>query len=259
MSTSITRRAALTGSAAGAAAIVAGTLPAIAIAADHPDAELFALGRQHDAIYAKMKDAERRMDIVAPLGPKPIEPEALKVRPGDEALGMPKPYDYGVGGPDNYNWREVNELKRNRRVRPYRGPVKLERVEYADVPEIVTAAIAYSNARDEPWPEAQARADEIVSAFEAYDAERKCPEYDCEAVAEIEKEIDGYYDELRPVDEAIVAMRAVTLDGLLVKARAVRWMYHDDPEEIMVGTNGTDHDIMCSITADLWAMQEGQS
>lgn len=206
-----------------------------------------------------MKDAERRIDLVAPPRPEPIKPEALKVRPGEEALGMPRPFDYGVGRPDTYGWREVDQLRGKVQARPYYGPVKLASVEYADVREIMAEALDYVHAREKPWPEAQARADEIVSAHDAYMAEWKSPEYDCEAVAEIEKEIDAYHDEVRPVAEAIVATRAVTLDGLLVKARAVRWIYRDDPEQLIAEANGTDDELLRSITTDLWAMQEGQS
>ena len=76
-------------------------------------------------------------------------------------------------------------------------------------------------------------------------------EFGSQAWADIENKIDRYHDELRPVGEAIVATRAVTLDGLLVKARAVQWAYRDDPEQLMAQANGTDDELSRSITADL--------
>lgn len=55
--------------------------------------------------------------------------------------------------------------------------------------------------------------------------------------------------------QEIAATRAVTLDGLLVKARAVRWLYREDPEVVTADADGTDDELVRSITADLWAMQ----
>ena len=76
---------------------------------------------------------------------------------------------------------------------------------------------------------------------------------------EIEKEIEAYNDELRPVNDAIAATRAATLDGLLVKARAIRWLYREDPEQLLADAGCSDDELMRSITVDLWAMQEGDA
>ena len=161
--------------------------------------------------------------------------------------------------PDTYDWREVDQLRGKRRVRHYRGAIELAPREYSSVVEIMDEAVAYVKVRGEPWPEAQARADEIVAAHDAHIAEINGPEGFSEAVADIEDEIEAYYDEMRPVADAIVATRAVTVDGLMVKARAIRWIYFADPEQLMAEANGTDDELLRSIASDLWAMREGQS
>jgi hypothetical protein len=74
------------------------------------------------------------------------------------------------------------------------------------------------------WPEAQARADEIVAAYRARDAE-------CEAV---ERSVgfdrsddvsDEIHDKINALEDGIIDIPAKTLPGLRVKAMAVAWCY----------------------------------
>ena len=161
--------------------------------------------------------------VLSRLDLSQINPDALKVRPGDAKLGMTTPSDYGLGVPDTYGERQVEYMRGKRQVRRYYGPIKLSQLKYIAAPGRRWRR-RLPTRREEAWPEAQSRANKIVAAHEDYKAARHRPEYASGAVAEIEDELDTYQEKLRPVADAIAATRAVTLDGLLVKSRAIRWL-----------------------------------
>ncbi len=72
--------------------------------------------------------------------------------------------------------------------------------------------------RLEPWPEAQARANEIISAWDQYhaDVERAHEESGVEAAEQAENKA---MDEMDDIRDRIARTRAHTLKGLLIKAR----------------------------------------
>ncbi len=69
-----------------------------------------------------------------------------------------------------------------------------------------------------PWPEAQARADEIVAAYDAWSNERNRIEAESGLVAAREAEC-RLGEALSDIEAAIEGTTARTLKGLLVKAR----------------------------------------
>ncbi len=110
------RRKALAAVASTAAAIVTAR-PAIGAAAAHTghrDAELLDLGRQHDALAAKLADAFRRSAITydGAEAALPPPPEVLRMHPEDVSLGLRLDgYEYNREAPGYYDTRDVWQLK----------------------------------------------------------------------------------------------------------------------------------------------------
>jgi hypothetical protein len=186
--------------AKGAAIIGAlASIPAAAALAgtNDPDAELLELCRQHDEIQTQRsawyKQNEAAYRRYCELEPK--KPEALRVQKADRGLKLPVPWVY--------------------------NPTLERRVptEWYDCPDV-----AELERRPQRQPEAQARADEIIATYRAWDAE-------CEAVMRsvgydgTDDASDAFYEKLNPLDDAIIETPEKTLKGIRAKARAAAWYY----------------------------------
>lgn len=168
-------------------------------AAPHPDAELLALADQY---IAAQKEADR-LYLVAdrlnrPCGPLP---EALLWREADTELGLPEPiFNERKGEP--LAWRcGVAALRREKWMRA-------TRLEDGD-------KLTISSWYEIPSPEARARADEIIAAFDAW--------------LETGKPLRGYKSAIRARDRAdriadrinheVAQTPARTMEGLRAKVR----------------------------------------
>ncbi|WP_187278506.1 hypothetical protein, partial [Methylobacterium sp. WL64] len=186
------------------------------LAAENPagDALLLQLGRQFEAARkreiaactacnAAQDEADRHM---------PERPSALLFRASDHLLRLGKYLTH----PDHLEGTEVTAediawMKRKPYVREVRRPVRPEDNLPADARTVVDTF---------PWPEAQERADEIVTAWEAWHAERLRihGEYVTEA-------LDDAANEAGKAAEALVQriadLPAQTAEGFRVKLRAL--------------------------------------
>jgi len=69
---------------------------AVTLTKDQGDAELLALSREHERLAALQKaafEASDRAYKIVKAQEEPV-PEAVRARPEDEALGLPKPYGF---------------------------------------------------------------------------------------------------------------------------------------------------------------------
>lgn len=184
-----------TAAVATAMPVAAAALPA----APHPDAELLALADQY---IAAQKEADRLYLVADRLDPPrgPL-PEALLWREADTELGLPEPiFNERKGEP--LTWRcGVAALRREKWMRA-------SRLEDGD-------KLTISSWYEIPSPEARARADEIIAAFDAW--------------LETGKPLRGYKSAIRARDRAdriadrinheIAQTPARTMEGLRAKVR----------------------------------------
>lgn len=181
---------------------------------DDADAELIRLGRQFEVAAAR----ETELGAIASaacdeaLRHMPERPAALLFREDDSLFRLRR--DRGVGVPpagDEYEWRDIEAL---------RGRTFTRRVERLVTPEDKLPSSAHTIVGGEPWPEAQARADEIVDAWDSWHAERHQARVEHGEIAADEAE-----DAARLVTQALVeriaAERATTAEGFRVKLRAM--------------------------------------
>lgn len=108
----------------------------------------------------------------------------------------------------------------------------------------------------EPWPEAQARADEIVAAWDAWKAEEKRREDESglEAARTKDDIVSGH---VTTCGHAVAAATATTAAGMLRKAGFVVALYTDDRNELDTEIRESTHDIAValSIVRDLVRLQ----
>lgn len=251
----------------GSAAIAALAIPAFANAslAFAQDAELMELGRQLeviDAQWRKAGDEVTRLGKVADDQYPPL-PDVLKARPEDKQFGLPKPndgswYRPSKGGnrqePGYYTQNHLNELKQFTPRQRIEVPFKQYRRDMFG-PENPIAILDMDEdvfVSSVPWPEAQARVDELIAAIEHW--RKACRRID-HAVGYMKA--DREFQRLANLDhrllKKICEMEAKSLQGLLVKARAVK-LIHCDDEAIEFG-DATDEVLAASILNGLLSLQ----
>jgi hypothetical protein len=253
--TTINRRQAL---AAGAAAALAVRATTPAFAAGHPDARLLELGRQFDALVAEALDAERRSSEAARMAEAqlPAKPETLRVRPEDAALSIKNEDTWG-GGDGFYGHNTASSLRKSPRQRDRaHEPIAFEPFKhgdnFADFMGDITGRIV--KAMTEPWPEAQARADEIVAA---YDAWNEYSEPITAADEAWETEINAIHDAMEPICFEICTTPARTREGLHVKFRVLHW-YSADKSFKVEEDDTVDGKALSSLVTDLAALEGWQ-
>jgi hypothetical protein len=226
----------------------------------NPDAELLDLCSQLDQLHAQLKawfrEQEEAYERYKPL--EPPMPEALRVRSGDRDLELPVPDEWKPElkkdvPTDWYNGRVVGELKRQPRTKREEIPIV-----WGDGKPVVWSKHSKEIAKNRevlvkevPWPEAQARADEIVAAFGSWQSERKA--IGCSVGLDDTNDVtDAFYEKIQPLEGRIIEMPAKTLEGFRAKARAVVYSY-SSPEELAEEFTNTSvsHDIAWSLIRDL--------
>ena len=240
----LSRRTMLT---AGTAALAtAGTVALPAIASVEPDrsafAEAFAVymaaSAENDAAQAAEEAAAERLEA---MGDYPDIPEAVWFREGDfTELRLPTPKGrHGPDGVDFYDARQCADFRARPRTKavPYPHP---------DMPPPNMVV------RQEPWPEAQARADEIVAAWDAYEAE--CDRLRRESGLEAAGERWSAAVKARlAAAVALFHVPAFTLDDMKAKAAIVLGMYEGiEDYEAEALRDGSDATLLsASIIRDL--------
>ena len=230
------------------------------------DAELIKLGEKFDAAQSehdRLSDIEDRAhekhDAENPM------PDALKVRPDDEGLGIPgrDPQQRAVDeiidtyygrdrstkgqteGPESYRPYDDNMLIETLRKPKWPVPEKIDLP--PDMRPYIVAGIV--GMRDvEPSPAARARADEIIAAYDEWKIRDNAGSreiYANEGCAQVEA-----FEDLSDIAQEIMATPAHTTAGLRIKARAAWWVIKDQGAGYRAGSFD-DCDLLFSIVQDL--------
>lgn len=175
--------------------------------APHPDAEVIALGqRWREARRASLAAFSRAMDIEDYLDP-PERPEPLREKGRDSFILGVGLGQVAVEGVRYYSKAQVEELRSTPRTRQ-------------DLSRSNTLPCGGIGVGRVPCPVAQARADEIVVAFDAWTAERKAGRDACGLTA-AEAELGLLATAEEDLRSRLVGLRARTLEGLRAKAEIV--------------------------------------
>jgi hypothetical protein len=265
---SLSRRgiiAALAGAAAVNVPAIAATvvaLPAATSAAPiaHPDQALLDLGRHYDAAMVTEDAARDTFSAAADAydAIRPTPPNEMRHRVWDYSkwrfplspqIAAISDLDQG----DFYLEDEVEKLRARPRTKQVGYILDISTGEKTPA----TENTPYKEVRQErylfsvPDPEAQERADEIISAWDRHLEH-------CEAVAQTVGLWDAemaYYDAVRArqaIGDEIVAARARTLSGLAVRAGIVAGLLSDDEEDDNDGGHlPTDQKMIAAIVRDL--------
>ena len=212
----LSRRALLAASAGSLAGPSATVAPVLA-STERADVELIALGRRWqplaDACHAAMDrtwEAEERV-----VHPEP--PEALFLRRGDLPLGLGT---HELRGDRFWYGKRIADLRTKPRTR-----------QSWSLPEDGSDDVL---PRWVPDPLAQARADEIVAAWDQWHAERKAVE-DAAGLTAAQAEENRCDEVERAVRLRILSTPARTIEGLIVKARVAAWC-NSSPEAVQDNT-----------------------
>lgn len=223
---SATRRGALIGVAGLSASLPFLAAPALATA--YPDADLLALKARWDNVEAeavKIAEAAAQLHDSTVL---PTRPAALTVQPGDRDLGI-----------DRYaNWRgePTGWYRVEHRASKTQG---LRRRFYRDECRIATAEdpapTGEESWRRVPWPEAQARADEIVAAHEGWLAEIEAA-YEASGYNAAHRRLDAVLGQQGRLERELQAAAPSTLAGLAALADfALRYQADGDDDGLLGG------------------------
>jgi hypothetical protein len=225
---------------------------ALAGVAQDEDAALFALLARWKEVNAHEKrlatayyDAEEHFGRILP----PM-PEALFAREGDAALGL-QSFPYQETGRRWYGWQPVEALEGKRCMRSVPYPIdEAMRVAHKYPSD------AHTLYRSEPWPEKQARVDEITAAFREWkETQRRAHEQ-----AGDDRAFDAWQEareESEEVRMALVNAEPKTLAGALAKAAAAAGYYReacelDDEIEAMITRDGPQPEVIAlSVVRDL--------
>ncbi|MEJ8573451.1 hypothetical protein [Microbaculum marinum] len=260
MSTSMTRRAAVTGLAAAPVALVAvptpapAALPAVASVGD--DAALFDLFNKWREIGAKADQVGEAEDALVQQihADAAVMPDALRWRDGDASLCLDD-HSAGARFRGHYTEKDVERLRGPRRrartlVRNNQSHPEAPMAIRHDV-EPVTALTNPGYLVElvqEPWPEAQARADELVAAFACWDQTPHPLQARCD---ELGREWDRLCDRRAEIEDQIANTPAKTLPGIMAKVVFVIKRMETD--------SLADQDIAESTLRDMHAMFGGAS
>ena len=254
------RRNFITSSAAAVA--IASAAPALAFPSGGPDAELIELGRQLEIIDVQYREASevstrihRAMDTRYPA-----LPDVLKARDADQRFNLPKPNDGkwykpvdggSMDQPGYYTTYHLNELKQHRSYQRKEIPIKDYRsgMFSTDVPLLLDGEMVVTVV---PWPEAQARVNELIAAIEVWGKAVQKIRH-ASGWMRAEREFNRIGNKQSDIFDRIAEIDAKTLQGLRVKARAVKLIHFDD-EQIEFG-RCTDDVLAASILNDLLALQ----
>jgi hypothetical protein len=221
----VSRRAVLAGLGAALPAAAAG---APALAAPEPEAELLAaVARFREADAAHVAAVEATLEAQARYE-EPDLPEALYGQNWDMPYGLPScVWDEKAGG-FVYTADAIERMRgvrQMRRVQRAPTPEEVERSNGAIDPEYDVITFR------RPWPEAQARADEIVAAWDWFIAERERQGEISGLTAALQSE-KAAFEAWQAAARAVAAARVTTLQGAALKAQAAGLYRDGDVEAI---------------------------
>jgi hypothetical protein len=257
--TALSRRSFLAASGATLAASTAVVVPAaLAHAAEpDPDAELLALVEQWHEAWEHHRQLAEALDRAETryYAMRPKFPEACNRQPGDPALNLCSSAD--VGKP--YEAPDIEELRAHGRKRAL-----VEILTPKERARLGIISDPYGGKRRDPGPEAQARAKELVSAWDKYhaDMERADEESGIDAAQEAQDEALNAVDEIR---DEIARTRANSPKGMLIKARLAsidrvnQSGLEHDLESVMSSRPSTPEALGLSLILDLLRMNGGQA
>ena len=253
-----TSRRSLLASFAALPAVAAGAAPTFS---SDSDAELSAaIARYHEADGAsiRLEEAaqaayERYLDE---FGGKPDFPDAVWVREDDRTLGIYSSTRCPLSDRYFYSETAIGYHRRN----PCRRGVTQKRPATIDdgftAAEVASGDHSIGKTEIVPWPEAQVRADEIVAAWDAFQAEEQRRRDDSGSTAAEERH-DAAMEAYRAARDTMVLTPARTMQGVLAKAAVVMGIYADpegmgDFEDALTRENETfDLRLSLSLARDL--------
>jgi hypothetical protein len=239
-----------------------------AIGAD--DAELIGLAEQ---LLQVRKEVNRWDQLTSEMGAKHRRtnptPEALKLQPGDEALGMPHPHledRARVKIMEEYWGHRVRDSEADNaepKERYYDFPMTIDTLRKAKWPMPIKADLppgvrphivagAVGEHYVDPSPAARKRADEIIAAYDEWskrdDALDADPEY--EAASEAEDQANYDFEDL---ESEIAEIRSNSMVGVTAKLKALRAAIYPQTDVAII-PDETDSPLIGSIVRDLFAL-----
>lgn len=185
-------------SVAVATSIAAPASPALADA--HPDAELIALWREFEPVGAELDWLEFDVDeIPLKISEKIAKPDALRVREDDRLIWRTQGGEYQRLPADYYTSQWIERLR-------YFDPNDWDETQQARFVELFTVGRAWLR--------------ECRQALQAVS-------YD-----QMKARVEELRERAAPLQRAILAAEALTLDGIIVKARLARWCNGSYAEEL---------------------------
>ncbi|MCJ2092273.1 hypothetical protein MKK67_07160 [Methylobacterium sp. J-072] len=237
MSGGISRRSMLVG-------LTTSTVPTLPVLAGdtHPDAELLDLWRRRGLAEAAAKAAGRRHDDLSDATKLPLPPEAVFVQAGDEGFGF---LGLATAHGSGRLWYSVQAPGAGGRA----GPLRRRRTRIVDEPFPEGHSLHGTDStigRRVAWPEAQARADAIVAAWDGWKAELERI-YAASGLHAAEAEWEALDDAQNELDGAIRDATARTLDGLRIKAQLAQIDLDEETRP--------DPGLIAGLVRDIMAMQ----
>ncbi|MGN7126314.1 hypothetical protein [Methylorubrum thiocyanatum] len=189
------------------------------------DSELIALANRHEALAAEYLAASRHAAALEGIG-KPTIPEACLVRLGDQELGLAG-YAHGI---EDRRWYAVESADAERRYLRRR----FWRFEERIATEADSVPAGDTIARRVPWPEAQARADEIVAAWDQWQADIAAA-HRASGYAEAIECATRLGDEVFALEHRIRARTPRTLPGLAALAKFAQRLQAEGEDDELEG------------------------
>jgi len=217
-----------------------------------PDARLLKLidqyssvNAEHDKVDAKWQKAYEKQKKSTPM------PEVLRVRPEDDALGIPNVYrehreaDAIVGNPPKAEKYERATYDLKFLVDRLREPrwTRVKKIDPPEGTEFFYCGGAVAAEYFDPSPAARARADEIVQAYDEWYAKDAGSRAQQNRGARMERLCGRIFD----IRQKIERTPARTFAGLVAKAKIVAELAEQDDE--------SEHPLACSISRDVLAFE----
>ena len=223
---SLASRRSLLASLATLPAITAGPASALPSAAD---GDLF-------AALTRFREANRAVDLACAAEDEamnryeaPDFPDALWVRDTDPGLVVPVGYSGGGGGQRRYfqdvTIEYLRKLPCERRIRHERPATAEDGFTEAELAE-GQVIVRYER---QPWPEARARADEIVSAWDEWQSEKQ-RRRDASGLTAASRAVEGARRAYRKARDELLRIPARTMEGVVAKAACVMECFYADED-----------------------------
>lgn len=224
------------------------------------DAELFEALRLYneanDAQDAAIDSLDAAYSRFQELGGNPKMPEALLYREEDRDLGLHNLAGYPNGAEERqYPRSAVVFLKQSPRRKRFETTRPGTLAEGFTQQEIDDWQANVLKVHYEPWPEAQARADEIVAAWDGWIAE-SARRRDVSGATAAKKLHDERHGLFRAAAMRLVRTPARTMEGVRAKVAVIMAIYNGDHEDLIENwaDDATDVALAVSVIADISRM-----